>query len=140
MPEFLPEDDREYLREKQYAFREEEEPVPGGKPRLALIVDNFSFDAELYRDLDGTQVRVTSCELLILIPEGYNTTQLDSWYTRPRLFRANGRTPDRTEHTDVMFGGGWQFWSRHLDPSDWRPGLDGLASYLGFVWRSLRGP
>lgn len=135
---FLPEDDRAYLATKELTYQERTEDVPGGTRRNALLIPEFRFEGDLYANAEGQLIRRTSCKLLILIPQGYATTKLDSWYTHPRLVRANGTNPPQTDHTENMFGDAWQFWSRHLDQSEWRAGIDGLETYLQYVLHGLR--
>jgi hypothetical protein len=77
--------------------------------------------------------------LMILIPKGYSTTKLDSFYTVPHLKRANGSDPNSASGRETIFGREWQFWSRHLTEREWRPGIDGLETYLQYVQVELRG-
>jgi hypothetical protein len=135
---FLPEDDRLFLEEKKWEHDERSETVPGGGTRNALVLPTFAFEGDLHERIGEQLIRRTSCELLILIPDGYSTTKLDSWYTRPRLYRSNGTTPINTEGTQAMFGVDWQFWSRHLGENEWRAGIDGLETYLQYVRQGLR--
>ena len=79
-----------------------------------------------------------SCDLLILIPSGYPTTKLDSFYTIPRLKRPDGTDPAAANGENELFGKKWQFWSRHLDDKDWVPDRDGLNSYISYVHQALR--
>lgn len=136
---FLPEDDRDFLVLKELPYELKTEEVPGGEPRNAIVFPRFTFDGDLYA-ADGTAARekATSCDLLIVIPQGYATTRLDSWYTSPRLTKANGENPTQTAADQVLLGRSWQFWSRHLDEHEWRAGIDGLETYLQYVRAGLR--
>jgi hypothetical protein len=79
-----------------------------------------------------------SCDLLIQIPSGYSTTKLDSFYTRPVLKRSNGTHPDCAASEQPLFGESWQFWSRHLQDNEWRPGTDGMETFLQYVRAELK--
>ena len=135
---FLPEDDIEYLESKGMAYEERTEAVAGGAKRNALLITSFTFGGNLYERVQDALVKRDSCDVLIVIPDGYATTRLDSWYTRQRLVRADGANPVQTSHTENMFGEGWQFWSRHLEPHEWRAGIDGLDTYLQYVRHGFR--
>ena len=37
-----------------------------------------------------------------------------------------------------MFGQTWQFWSRHLNKEDWRPGIDNLRTFLAYIRAELK--
>lgn len=136
---FLPADDREYLSSKGLAFEEASEAVADGTVRRAVILKGFPCDGLFSRSGDSIQplAKQATCSVAILVPNGYATTKLDSFYTIPRLCRADGSEPPSTGSAD-LFGQSWQFWSRHLADADWRPGLDGLETYLQYVRNELK--
>jgi len=135
---FLPEDDREYLEAKGLAFDLKEESLPDGTQRRGIVFPGLGFEGNLHSSVDGQLVRRSACDVMILIPHGYSTTKLDCFYTMPRLKRADGTDPDRATGETEVFGSKWQFWSRHLADGDWRPGIDGLDTFLRYVWVELR--
>ncbi|MEI9951914.1 MAG: E2/UBC family protein [Pseudomonadota bacterium] len=135
---FLPEDDRIYLAEKEIRYELFSEETGPGSTRDAVMFPQFEFEGALFR-LDGNLlVPAVRGDLLILIPSGYATTKLDSFYTIPRLKRADGTEPSAASGEQELFARKWQFWSRHLDDKDWRDGIDGLSTYLEYVRRELR--
>jgi hypothetical protein len=133
----LPEDDQEYLATKQLRYELRMEPTGNGE-RHAIWFPEFQFDGKLYRLVNSALELVSVCELLILIPTGYSTTKLDSFYTFPHLKRADGSDPDRATGSEPLFDRPRQFWSRHLGEGEWRPGIDGLETYIQYVRRELR--
>ena len=135
---FIPEDDLEYIRKKGLKFELKTEELPGGNKRDGIVFPEFAFEANLRTQTPAGLVNCATCALLIVIPIGYATTQLDSFYTQPFLNRANGSNPDRANDEQVLFGGKWQFWSRHLDKTEWRVDIDGLETYLQYVRAELR--
>lgn len=135
---FLPEADREYLEIKGYSYEEAEEKMPNGEMRRAVIIARFPVPANLRAAAGSVPDTEPGCELLIIIPNGYDTTKLDSFYTRPRLRKNDGRDPHLAQGEADLFSRKWQFWSRHLSPDQWRVGVDGLDSYLDFVRHELR--
>lgn len=130
----LPEEDVEYLTMKKLAFELCEEAVPGGGIRKAVLFRQLPFSSGLVA-VNGEAIR--ACDLLILIPEGYATTRLDSFYTAPRLHVPGGGNPLQAAGDQVLFERKWQFWSRHLQEGEWRDGTDGLSTYLPMVLSEL---
>src|SRR4051794_9872084 len=101
---FLPEDDQDYLCNKSLLFKEETETPPeGGDQRRAVLFPSFAFEGSLYELREGALIRATICELLILIPLQYATTKLDSFYTIPRLKRADGADPQNANGEAPLF-------------------------------------
>jgi hypothetical protein len=76
--------------------------------------------------------------ILVLIPKGYSKTKLDSWYVRPALKLSNGLPVAATGDDQDLFQQKWQFWSRHLDDKEWRPGTDNIEIYLQYIRAGLR--
>ena len=110
---FLPEADKNFLGEKQLDFREVQSNGHKG-----LILPNYALPAGKY-DRDAV-------DLLILLPHGYPDTMPDKKYPKA---------------TNVKFdfeNKSWQRWSRHLPANNWRPGIDGLYTYLKRVEEAIR--
>lgn len=134
----LPEDDQEYLQEKGWKYELLSETMPDGTSRNAVHFPEFSFDGDLYSVEEGQSVRINQCAVLVLIPTGYATTRLDSHYTIPRLKRADGGDPVNTSFPNSLFQREWQFWSRHLEPADWRAGIDGIETFILYILEAFR--
>lgn len=131
---FLPADDIAYLRTKGLEFEEVVE-----RDRM-LVIRNFPLPAGIVSvQGDGQRPPVSQADVLIVIPPGYNSTCLDSFYTFPRLGRAPAGEFPATSGSRQAMGRQWQFWSRHLDANSWRPGIDGLHVYLKYIEVALRG-
>lgn len=131
---FLPEEDREFLAFKKIPFEEYTE----NNERGLILLEN-SVPGNLFVLEEKKLLTPNSVSILIIIPSGYNTTMLDSFYTWPRLVLSTEREPNRAD-TKKSFKGNpdWQFWSRHLQPSDWSPSIDGLSKYLQFVKQAMK--
>ncbi|MFY9329945.1 MAG: E2/UBC family protein [Georgfuchsia sp.] len=138
MNNFLPEDDLDYLQGKEINFELQSEAMPDSKERRGVLFKNFKVPRNLLTYENGALVLCQTCNLVVLIPDGYATTKLDSFYTSPRLKRVDGTDPDRANGETPLFGRTWQFWSRHLDENDWRVGIDGLGTFLSYIQNELR--
>jgi len=134
----LPEDDKEYLDNKALKYELLTESLPNNMERHGVLFPSFEFTGNLFVTEDSQLTQCRTCQLLILIPDGYATTKLDSFYTNPRLKRADGLEPDRATAENEFFGRKWQFWSRHLQDGEWRPGVDGLNTFILYVLRELK--
>jgi hypothetical protein len=134
----LPEEDQEFLSECAIKYEELTEKTPDGKERRAVVFPGFSFAANLRKMEGGALVGVETCDLLVVVPDGYATTKLDSFYTIPRLKRSDGQDPQNANGETPLFGKKWQFWSRHMDDADWRVGLDGLRTFISYIRGELR--
>jgi hypothetical protein len=135
---FLPEEDQEYLEQNGIAYGLLTEKLPDGTERRGVLFPAFTFEGNLRCDQNGTRVTCNTCDLLVVIPEQYATTKLDSFYTLPRLKRSDGSDPQNANNDTPMFGKTWQFWSRHLEDRDWRQGVDGLRTFLSYIRGELR--
>jgi hypothetical protein len=135
---FLPESEQDFLDENRIKHELLSEKLPDGTERNGVLFPGFGFEGNLWISKDGTLARCTVCDLLILIPKGYTTTKLDSFYTIPWLKRADGSDPVNANSGSPMFQKNWQFWSRHLDEGDWRPGKDDLRTFLSYIRNELR--
>src|SRR5882724_7920465 len=117
---FLPEDDQDYLLIKGLPYELKAERLADGSERRGVLFPGFVFEGTLWTRKDDNIVPCSSCDLLILIPSGYSTTKLDSFYTRQVLKRADGTDPINANAIQDLFQEKWQFWSRHLTDEDWR--------------------
>lgn len=135
---FLPEEDQEYLDSNgiPHELLTEDE---GNAKRRGVLFTGFALTGNLRMQQNGSLAVPETCDVLVLIPDGYATTKLDSFYTSLHLKRPDGSDPQNATVTQTLFGKAWQFWSRHLDANDWRVGVDGLRTYLSYVRGELRG-
>jgi Prokaryotic E2 family E len=136
-PSFLPEDDQDFLRLKAIKHRLHSEQINQDVRRGIEILD-FEIPPNLYQRRDGRLVAGGMASVLVLIPWGYAKARLDSWYVRPGLFHANGNPIDRAGSDAILFGETWQFWSRHLVESEWRPDTDGIETYIQYIRAEFR--
>jgi hypothetical protein len=119
----LLESDEQYLESKRYEYEVE---VQGNM--LHLIIRNFPFPKAY---------SVEKADVLIRIPAGYPNSQLDMFWTSPKVSLAGGGIPNRA-NVDQNFGGkSWQRWSRHWQ-APWRPGVDGVDTFIGSIHNELQ--
>lgn len=76
-------------------------------------------------------------DLLLRLAPGYPDVAPDMWWFHPYVRRADGGPIPATEVYERHFGREWQRWSRHLQPGQWRSGIDSIESYLAIVRREL---
>lgn len=88
---------------------------------LSLVVRGWPLPPGYDRDV---------VDLLLRVPPGYPDMPLDMWYFFPAVGRADGVSIEQTQVREHFGGQEWQRWSRHLNPNDWKPGVDGIQSYL----------
>ena len=79
----------------------------------------------------------TAADLLLRLASGYPDMQPDMWWFEPAVRRTDGQTIPATELQETYLGRTWQRWSRHLNPGQWRSGVDSLESYLALVRTEL---
>lgn len=119
----LPSHDEEYLAEKGLVFEYHSE----GK--LLLVIRDYPLPVGYVPE---------KTDLLIEIPPGYPGVRLDMFYVDPPVVYASGEKPPATEATASFIGRTWQRFSRHLtDQSPWRPGVDGLSSFMALIRHDL---
>jgi hypothetical protein len=80
---------------------------------------------------------VAASDLLLRLSPGYPDIAPDMWWFDPPVKRADGREIPATQAHERHLGREWQRWSRHLQPGQWRSGVDSLESYLAIVRREL---
>ncbi len=76
-------------------------------------------------------------DLLLRLNPGFPDVQPDMWWFNPAVNRADGVAIPQTNSTEHYLGRAWQRWSRHLQPGQWRPGIDTLQSYLAIIRADL---
>jgi hypothetical protein len=80
---------------------------------------------------------IQAADLLLRLSPGYPDIPPDMWWFAPAIFGPNGAAIPCTQSIEVYLGRQWQRWSRHLQPGQWRSGVDSLESYLALVRREL---
>ena len=119
----LPADDRAYLADRFPGFSE---TVEGGM--LCVVLPGFPLPDGLTPD---------RADLLLRLAPGYPEVQPDMWWFEPAALRADGKAIPATRVTEHYFGKQWQRWSRHLEPHQWRPGVDSIQTFLALVKKDL---
>jgi len=76
---------------------------------------------------------VAQADLLLRLSPGYPDVPPDMWWFQPAVIRTDGRPITMTQVQETYFLRVWQRWSRHLQPGQWRSGIDSLESYLALV-------
>lgn len=118
----LPELDREFITEKGYSV--DVEQVSGA---LHLVFHDFELPSAY------TPQRV---DLLVILPAGYPNANPDMFWTDPPVRLTNGAEPLNGNVYETYGSRRWQRWSRHIAAA-WRPGVDGLRSFLVAVRREV---
>lgn len=77
-------------------------------------------------------------DLLLRLQPGYPDVPPDMWWFSPAIVRIDGAGIAATQVTEVYLGRSWQRWSRHLNPGQWKSGIDTLESFLALVSGQLR--
>lgn len=84
-----------------------------------------------------TGFTVSHADLLLRLSPGYPDVPPDMWWFAPAVQRIDGRPIAATEIQEFHLGRSWQRWSRHLNPGQWRSGIDSLESYLALMRQEL---
>tara|TARA_Y100001956_G_C4081437_1_gene168617 strand:- start:314 stop:961 length:648 start_codon:yes stop_codon:yes gene_type:complete len=81
---------------------------------------------------------VTDVDMIIIIPDRYDSVQLDMAYFKPALSRADGRSINNLA-SQVFAGESFQRWSRHRDNDNpWIIGVDCIESHVELIRFFLR--
>lgn len=72
-------------------------------------------------------------DLLIRLNPGYPDVPPDMWWFDPAVRPINHPVPPQTECTEQHLGRQWQRWSRHLNPGQWKSGIDSLESFFALL-------
>lgn len=120
----LPSNDQELLDERAPGHSTQAE---GGM--VCVLLPNFPLGPGYDRD---------SSDLLLRLSPGYPDVPPDMWWFDPPVRRRDGGGIAATEAVENYLGRTWQRWSRHLEPGQWRSGIDSLRSFLALVCKELR--
>jgi Prokaryotic E2 family E len=80
---------------------------------------------------------VESVDVLIRLQPGYPDVPPDMWWCDPPVRRQDGTEIAQTQVTEQHLGRSWQRWSRHLEPGQWKSGVDGLESFIAVIRREF---
>lgn len=115
----LPPIDKEYLQARTPGYAVS---LDGGM--IAVVIPSFPLPKGF---------TAAAADLMLRLAPGYPDVPPDMWWFTPAIQRADGKVIAATESHEVHFGRTWQRWSRHLNPGQWRSGVDSLESYLALV-------
>jgi hypothetical protein len=119
----LPPIDQEYLQTRALGSA-----VSLDRGMICVVVPNFPLPAGF---------TVTQADLLLRLAPGYPDVPPDMWWFQPAVLRVDGRPIIMTQVQEAYLGRVWQRWSRHLQPGQWRSGVDSIESYLALVRTEL---
>lgn len=72
-------------------------------------------------------------DLLLRLQPGYPDIAPDMWWFSPAVLALDRHSFPQTEAIEIHLGKAWQRWSRHLNGTQWRAGIDGLENYLALI-------
>jgi hypothetical protein len=107
-----------------------------------LVITNYPAPVGLY--VSGGQP-VTELEVLVIIPQNYNTSGTDMLWTHPAITRTDGGPMPAV----MGYGGGdprhykgkeFCRWSRHYNGSSWKTKIDNVEKILGRIEWALQNP
>ncbi|VAW75795.1 hypothetical protein MNBD_GAMMA12-1358 [hydrothermal vent metagenome] len=127
----LHDEDYETLAERSLEYEEDE-------TNRFLVLKNYPLPNELYD--------VKSCDVLIVIPQNYNSCGNDMLWTSPALSRLDKKPIPRANKPgdgDNRMHNGKEFcrWSRHWSgAASWRPNIDNMLTILQRIEWALNKP
>lgn len=120
----LPEDDIEYLEEKELDV----DVVKLGSD-VHVIIHNYQLPAAY---------APRTVDLRVILPAGYPASTPDMFWTFPwvKVVSTNADPEGSSEPATYGDDKRWQRWSRHYQEG-WRSSIDGLRSYLASIRREI---
>lgn len=76
-------------------------------------------------------------DLLLRLPFGFPDATPDMFWIAPHVTLTSGAQVPGADVIETYDDRTWQRWSRHI-AQQWRPGIDNLETYLGYVRRCMR--
>ncbi len=132
LEDLLPQSDVEYLREKELL---DSVVVSRVGEETHVIFKHYALPDEHYSP--------STTDLLVKLIPPYPNGNPDMFWTLPHVRLKNGAVPAQSEVKQVPAPSGfekvynnaeWQRWSRHFNDSGlWRPGIDGLRTYMASI-------
>lgn len=122
----LLEDDEQYLKDKGYVYECRQE----GSGQVYVVIRDFVLPTGYTRE---------KVDLLVIIPAGYPTAQMDMFWVNPEIrYAQTNLYPNAADQFEDHIGIRWQRFSRHYITYQWRPGVDSLSSHLIMVQKALK--
>lgn len=128
-------EDYDYLNEAQLSFEEDE-------IQRLLVLKNYPLPKGMYVS-NGTPIQ--EAEVLVVIPNNYNTEGIDMIWTYPYLLRADGKAIPATSPVgggDPRHLNGKEYcrWSRHWNTESWKSKEDNIVKILSRIEWALQNP
>ncbi|SRR6266851_2111957 len=95
---------------------------------ICVVIPGFALPSGFTRE---------GADLLLRLSPGYPDVPPGMWWFQPPVQRTDGQPIAATQSQEVYLGRTWQRWSRHLNPGQWRAGVDSIESYLSLVRKEL---
>lgn len=129
----LLDEDYEYLKGAGLEIEEDE-------GQRFLVFKNFPVPKDVYVCAEGNAI--DQCEVLFILPENYNASGGDMFWTHPHLRRADGVKIPAVGDGDTRDYGGKVFerWSRHWGHKEWRPKKDKIDKIIDRISWALANP
>jgi hypothetical protein len=80
---------------------------------------------------------VATTDMLLRLPPGFPDAAPDMFWCDPPVHRTDGSIINQSEVTESYLGRQWQRFSRHLNPGEWRPGVDSVDSFVVLIRKTL---
>ncbi|ULO07056.1 hypothetical protein H1230_29630 [Paenibacillus sp. 19GGS1-52] len=122
----LPQREISYLTAQGYQYELHRNPMNPNE--TYLVLPNFDL---------GENYTPQSVKLLLKIPAGFPTAEMDMFWVHPAVHKKNGQAP-ATVSNEPYLGCNWQRFSRHRDPGTWNPVVGGLRAHFTFIAEALR--
>jgi hypothetical protein len=119
----LPEDDTSYLQEAHPGFS-----VTVENSMTCVVIPNFGLPAGY---------TVEKSDLLLRLNSLYPDSVPDMWWFDPAVLLTSGQPILNADLVEAVLGRQWQRWSRHLEASQWRTGVDGVRTYIALIRTEL---
>jgi hypothetical protein len=119
----LPAIDLEYLQAKAPSHQ-----VANEGNVICILIPSYGLPKGFNRE---------SSDLLLRLAPGYPDVPPDMWWFDPPVQRTDGALIKATEAREGHLGRQWQRWSRHLQPGQWRSGVDSLQSFFALIRKEL---
>lgn len=116
-------------------LREQDEDFLSSRGLTYVVTVADSFVNVIIADFPCPGLTPGLVDLLLRLPFGFPDVAPDMFWVAPAL-TASGTTIAGTELTETHLERSWQRWSRHIG-GQWRPGIDNLETYLGYVRRAM---
>jgi hypothetical protein len=91
--------------------------------------------------LQGFRLRhgfnLASTDMLLRLPPGFPDAAPDMFWCDPPVRRSDGAILPQSDLPEHYLGRQWQRFSRHLNPGEWRPGVDSIDSFIVLIRKTL---